>query len=138
MKKMVTDQGLDDQIYCDSAGTAAYHSGNPADERMIAHGKKRGYDLTSISRKVYPFNDFTEFDYIIAMDDSNYSDLTLMRSDDQETTSKLVMMCHYCKEHDITEVPDPYYGGDRGFIHVFEILEDACSNFLNELKKELK
>jgi len=137
MKKMVSEQNLTDKIHCDSAGTAAYHSGNPADERMTAHGRDRGYELTSISRKVYPFNDFAEFDYIIAMDHSNRRDLVQLSQEQSELNSKLVMMCDYCEKHDIEEVPDPYYGGDQGFVHVFEILEDACSNLLKKIKKEL-
>jgi protein-tyrosine phosphatase len=71
MNALIKKEGLENKIICDSAGTIAYHAGEKADPRMRKHASKRGYDLTSIARK-FTFNDFEEFDYIIAMDKSNF------------------------------------------------------------------
>ena len=71
MKYYVKDRGLEEQYYIDSAGISGYHSGDPADRRMQSHAIRRGYDLTSLSRKFYPDADFSDFDMIIGMDDQD-------------------------------------------------------------------
>ena len=78
MKYYVKDRGLEEQYYIDSAGISGYHSGDPADRRMQSHAIRRGYDLTSLSRKFYPDADFSDFDMIIGMDDQNIRDLQRM------------------------------------------------------------
>ena len=67
MKYYVKERGLEGQYYIDSAGISGYHSGDPADRRMQSHAIRRGYDLTSLSRKFYPDADFSDFDMIIGM-----------------------------------------------------------------------
>ena len=136
MTHMVGKKDLADQILCDSAGTAGYHSGEPADARMIEHGKGRGYELTSLSRKLYPDNDFEAFDYIVTMGKANYRDVSAQASPG-ELDGKLFHMCSFSQSIDVDEVPDPYYGGAAGFERVFDILEDACANLLLTLEKDL-
>lgn len=133
-KHVVSENGCDNEFYIDSAGTAAYHAGERADSRMRQHGRKRGYDLTSISRKFEEDIDFDEFDRIIAMDHSNYNNLCNVARNEQDV-EKIEMMTDYCTKHDIDHVPDPYYGGEKGFEHVFDILEDACQNFFDKIRK---
>jgi protein-tyrosine phosphatase len=121
--------------FVDSAGTSAYHAGEKADKRMRSAAKQRGLELTSISRGLTS-KDLMEFDYIIAMDDSNY--LNILKLDPQgEFHSKVYKMCSFLssKYKDVKEVPDPYYGGDDGFSFVFDLLEDACQGLLGEMKK---
>jgi len=134
MSYLVGKEGLQDQIKLDSAGTSAYHEGEPADARMRAAGKRRGFDLTSISRKVRERSDFVDFDLIVAMDDENFHNLT--RIAPANAKNKVVKMCDYCENRGETEVPDPYYGGADGFGVVLDILEDACSALLKELKED--
>jgi len=136
MNHLVQNGGLDGKIICDSAGTGGYHSGEPADARMRAHGGKRGYNLTSIARKVYPDQDYTEFDYILAMDRANFGDLQRLAHGD-ELKDKLFLMCDFCSVCPEQEVPDPYFGGEAGFERVLDILEDACRGLLERVKKEL-
>ena len=124
--------GLSSEILCDSAGTIGYHSGNRADSRMRKSAARRGYSLESISRQVRP-DDFDHFDHIIAMDRENLSDLERLQAS-HAGKAKLSMMCYYCRHHEESEVPDPYYGGDRGFEKVLDILEDACSGLLEQLR----
>lgn len=134
MNSLIEKTGLIEKIECDSAGTIAYHAGEPADPRMKKHAVKRGYNLTSIARK-FTIDDFEQFDYIVAMDRSNYTDILAL---DKEAAfvDKISMMTNYCTEHDDEEVPDPYYGGPQGFEHVLDLLEDATAGLLEKIKED--
>ncbi|MFV0346370.1 MAG: low molecular weight protein-tyrosine-phosphatase [Bacteroidales bacterium] len=135
MRDFVKEAGLDKSIFCDSAGTAAYHVGEKADARMRKHAFNRGYNLTSISRKVKSPDDFYNFDYIIGMDDENISDLENICPDAQ-CLKKIHRMVDFCEEDKYTKVPDPYYGGAEGFEFVIDILEDACKGLLNSIREK--
>lgn len=135
MKGLVNNAGKAKMFEIDSAGTAAWHAGEPADSRMQIHARKRGYDLTSISRKVEPEFDFNHFDYIIAMDNQNMTDLQDMVVN-EEQQSKLYMMTDFSNKHNYNHIPDPYYGGDKGFELVLDLLEDACGGLLTYLTNE--
>ena len=134
MNHVIKNAGLDDKIHCDSAGTIAYHEGEKADARMQSHAVKRGYDLTSIARKIR-IKDFEAFDYIVTMDNANYADV-LAFDIDSLYSNKISRMTDYCTSHSDREVPDPYYGGPEGFEHVLDLLEDACKGLLEKIKKD--
>lgn len=124
---------FNDAFEIDSAGTSGYHQGEPADMRMRKHASKRGYQLTSLSRKFDPSTDFDHFDIIIAMDRDNLHDLKQMaRSTEDE--KKLFLMTNFSSAFDYDYVPDPYYGGDQGFELVIDLLEDASNGLFNHLK----
>lgn len=127
---------LDHLISCESAGTSAYHEGEPADGRMRESAKERGYNLTSRARHLTP-EDLVHFDLILTMDDSNYHN-TLQLDPDGTYHQKVKQIVSYCKVHDVSEVPDPYYGGGDGFSLVMDILEDSCDELIKELKERLK
>ncbi|XP_057781944.1 uncharacterized protein LOC131000183 [Salvia miltiorrhiza] len=136
---LVKQRNLDSRFHIDSAGTINYHEGNQADPRMIAAAKKRGIEITSISRPIRP-SDFRDFDLILAMDRQNKEDIlaAFERWKNRETfpgdaAKKVQLMCSYCKRHNETEVPDPYYGGQQGFEKVLDILEDACASLLENI-----
>jgi len=136
MKAYILKQGLSDKIICDSAGTIAAHAGEPADERMQQHAKRRNYKLTSISCQLKPA-DFEEFDYIVGMDDDNMRNMKpFMHS--KSNIYKLSKMTDYCTKANQGIVPDPYYGGSAGFEQVLDILEDACEGLLNFIRNEHK
>ena len=122
MNAIIAKNNLQDRITCDSAGTIAYHSGEPADTRMQMHAVKRGYDLTSIARQIKQF-DFDRFEYIIAMDTENYKNILSLDSDGKYG-SKVSMMMDYATQYSDTDVPDPYYGGEQGFEYVLDLLDD--------------
>ncbi|KAJ9177962.1 hypothetical protein P3X46_009885 [Hevea brasiliensis] len=137
--EIVKKRGLDSKFKIDSAGTIGYHEGNPADPRMRAASKRRGIQITSISRPIRP-SDFRDFDIILAMDKQNREDIieAFNRWKFKETLpddahEKVKLMCSYCKKHDETEVPDPYYGGPQGFEKVLDLLEDACESLLDSI-----
>ncbi len=129
----VENNGLENEFEIDSAGTSAWHAGEKADARMRRHASKRGYKLTSLSRKFNPDTDFDYFDIIVAMDNDNLRDMkNMIRSKGDE--KKLFLMTDFSKEYDYDYVPDPYYGGDQGFELVIDLLEDASSGLLKHLK----
>lgn len=131
---LVKKNGVSHQFEIDSAGTTAYHVGQPADRRMQSHAIKRGLNLASISRKFYADTDFDRFDYIIGMDDENIFDLKKMARNETDL-NKISKMTAYSKEMKYDEVPDPYYGGGAGFELVLDLLEDACEGLLDEILK---
>lgn len=133
MNALIKREGLENKIYCDSAGILDYHNGEPADIRMQAHANNRGYYLDSISRQVNPQKDFDKFDMIIGMDDQNISDLNLLAKN-QADRDKIFKMTDFSSDHAYDQVPDPYYGGDQGIEMVLDIMEDACKGLLNYLK----
>lgn len=137
MKKEVDRAGLSDLITIDSAGTAGFHVGEPADARMISHAEKRGYKLESRSRAFAGTEDFENFDYIITMDDQNYEDV-LSFDHDNFYSFKVKKMTDFCQKIKADHVPDPYTGGPESFEHVLDILEDSCRGLLKALKEEIE
>ena len=129
---VIRKYGMEHQISCDSAGTAAYHEGEQADYRMKQFAHKRGYELTSISRPFNPRTDFDRFDYIVGMDRMNVRDLKAMARNESDQ-KKISLMTDYCTELNYESVPDPYYGGASGFELVLDILEDACEGLLKQI-----
>jgi len=131
-RKLVAHAEREDEFDIDSAGTISHHSGQPADSRMQAAAAKRGYRLDSRSRCIEA-EDFERFDLIITMDDSN---LRNVKAVDPGGSAEIVRMCDFCTQHEETEVPDPYYGGNAGFEQVLDILEDACGNLLEKFPEK--
>ena len=136
-RKFVRDANLENDISIDSAGTIGYHSGELPDARMRKHASVRGYNLDSRARQFNPMKDFEEFDYIITMDDYNYTDL-IQLDRKKLYTNKLFKMADFISDKNISEVPDPYYGGAEGFEFVIDILEDGTKNLLTKIKKDLE
>ncbi|MDY0076362.1 MAG: low molecular weight protein-tyrosine-phosphatase [Bacteroidales bacterium] len=122
------------QVEVDSAGTSAWHEGEKADHRMRQTAKARGYELTSLARPVRS-SDFDNFDYLIAMDDQNYDDLRQKAADNSQM-DKVLRMSDFFTRKDIDHVPDPYYGGSKGFDLVVNLLEEASENLINFIKKQ--
>ncbi len=132
MQTYVNNAGLSQQIECDSAGIISFHAGENADPRMQKHANLRGYQLTSISRQITT-EDFNNFNYIIVMDEENMHDLK--RFMPNQYTAQIKQMTDFCTDTNPGFIPDPYYGGAKGFEQVLDLLENACANFLNEIKE---
>jgi low molecular weight protein-tyrosine phosphatase len=130
---IVEAAGLSDKIKTDSAGTHAYHIGSPPDTRAQAAANKRGIDLSSLRGRKVENRDFTGFDYVLAMDDSNHTDLLAVAGG---VADNLFMFLEFAKNFSENEVPDPYYGGDQGFEHVLDLIEDASLGLLNEIREK--
>lgn len=134
-KAMVQKAGLESEILIDSAGTSGYHNGELADERMRDHASRRGYKLDTPSRQFIK-EDFTTFDQILVMDEKNLRDVLAMTN--EAHANKVKMFTDYCKKHEVKFVPDPYFGGPKGFERVLDIVEDGCENLLAEIQSNLK
>ncbi len=133
MKQFIKDRQLSN-IICDSAGTSSYHSGHPADSRMRQYAKNRNFILDSLSRQFIK-EDFKSFDYIITMDDSNYSDVLSLTSSTNEK-QKIFKMLSFARNVPETQVPDPYPSGQQGFEHVLDLLEISCEGLLEYILKK--
>lgn len=134
-KGIVSQNHQSELIEIDSAGTSGYHAGEPSDSRMQQHATKRGYRLTSISRKFDPQHDFDHFDVIVAMDQDNMLHLRQMARNEKDV-SKLHLMTDFASSDTYGEVPDPYYGGSQGFETVLDILEDAGEGLFKHMNNE--
>ncbi len=133
-RSLVEKEGISEDFEIDSAGTSDWHEGEPADQRMQEYARKRGYDLTSLSRPINPETDFEEFDYIIAMDCENLKELRRM-APDMRYLKKLYLMTDFNRHLHYDGIPDPYYGGEKGFELVLDLLEDAGGGLLTSLQQ---
>ena len=121
----VTAAGLGDEIATDSAGTHAYHIGNPPDARATATALARDIDMTDLRARQVCEADFEQFDYVVAMDN-----LRLLEADcPPSRRDRLSVMLDWAEGWG-DEVPDPYYGGDEGFVAVFDMLTEASQGLL--------
>lgn len=133
MNSIIKKAGLHQKIKCDSAGTIAYHEGEPSDARMKRHARMRGYSLNHLARKIH-VDDFEKFDYILTMDRENYADV-LELDKEGKYFNKIFMMTKFAKKFESDTVPDPYYGGPEGFEKVLDLLEDSCEGLLEFIIK---
>ncbi|MGB1416190.1 MAG: low molecular weight protein-tyrosine-phosphatase [Synechococcus sp.] len=128
-------RGLEDQFVVDSAGTGGWHVGNPADQRMRAAASRRGIELPSRARQI-SLDDLSSFDLVLTMDDDNLAAVrSLAREAGAGATATIRPMLSYARSFSESEVPDPYYGGEAGFEHVLDLLEDACANLLDQISR---
>ena len=137
-QSLVDDHDLTSQIYVDSAGTGDWHLGHAPDKRSTATALERGYDLTRLRSRLVVPDDFGKFDYIIAMDSKNLADMHAMCPNDFQGTIKLLLDYSHSLEYaGITEVPDPYYGGEDGFPFVVDLVEDASRGLFEHVLANL-
>ncbi len=136
-KKRIKEEKLENEICVDSAGTIGYHSGELPDSRMIKHGRARGYIFDSRARKFNPEKDFNEFNYIITMDDENYSDIISLDIK-KGYKDKIFKMADFIFDKNVKEIPDPYYGGSEGFELVLNLLEQGTEELLTKIKEDFE
>jgi len=115
-----------ERVFVDSAGTGAWHSGELPDKRSIAIARKNGIDLTDQRARLFLVEDFDRFDHIYVMDQSNYKNVCRL-APNEEAMGKVQLILNESHPDQNREVPDPYYGGDSGFDHVFQMLDEACN-----------
>ena len=128
LKQKSEEQNLG--LVVDSAGTSNYHVGEAPDRRMQAKAIEHGLNISSQSGRQFTVSDFDEFDYIFAMDNSNYKNiLRLARNKTDEEKVSLFLNQSYPNEN--MDVPDPYYGGEQGFEDVYQMVDKACDDFIN-------
>lgn len=135
MRHLLEGAGLAHKVEVDSAGTAGYHAGEPPDERARAAAQRLGIAVGGRARQ-FKRADFERFDYVLAMDRSNFDDLSELARDPE-----LQKRLHLLRGFDPTSlpgasVPDPYYGGDEDFDDVVRICLAACTPLLDVLRRE--
>lgn len=126
--------GLDDRVQVDSAGTGDWHVGKAPDSRTRQAALRRGYDLSAQRARQVEAADFQRFDLILAMDQSNLSNLKALRPAAARADLDLYLRRY---ELALDEVPDPYYGGEDGFEQVLDLIEQASDALLIEIKGRL-
>ena len=133
---LVKEEGLQDRIIISSAGVSGWHVGNPPDARMLQTARDHGIHLNSRARQ-FQSSDFEQMDLVLAMDHSNLSALNQM-SAEPELQDKLFLFRSFDPQHNNDlEVPDPYYGGGKGFETVYQIVDRTCPKVLDHLKAQL-
>lgn len=130
-RHLVAQAGMLDRITIDSAGTHDYHIGKSPDRRAQQAALRRGCDLSGLRGRQVEANDFHKFDYILAMDRENLSNLQQICP--PQHRHKLNLIMEFGKGFSQREVPDPYYGGEQGFENVLDMVEDAASGLLNAI-----
>jgi len=135
----VNQSGLADQIIVDSAGTGGWHSGAAPDERAQSTALDRGYDISHLSARKVVRDDFTEFDYILAMDNDNLSHLLTLKPVSYKGVLGLFLDVAGADVAGTTgnkEVPDPYYGGQAQFQMAIKLIEDGADSLLARIRQE--
>jgi protein-tyrosine phosphatase len=135
MRHLLREEGLEDEITVDSAGTGAWHVGNPPDRRATAAARARGIVLEGAARQVRP-SDFDDYDLLLVADRENLADLRAI-APDEAARAKVRLLREFDPASDGAadlDVPDPYYGGPDGFEDVLDLVEAACRGLLAEIR----
>lgn len=131
LRKKIKEHNL--EVFVDSCGTSNFHIGSAPDERMCQTAKKFGTPIDMLRARQFKVSDFDEFDEIYVMDSSNFRNVAeLARTESDKNKIKLILNELYPDEN--RAVPDPYYGGDAGFIEVYNLLDAATDKIINKLK----
>lgn len=125
--------GLEDKFQIDSCGTSAFHIGEQPDPRSRANAEENGVHLNHQARQ-FVVSDFSDFDYILPMDSSNYRNV--IRLEPAGAQGRVVLMREFDSMATGADVPDPYYGGERGFQDVFDILDRSTQALLDAIRVE--
>lgn len=130
MKSKIENRSLQN-LAVDSAGTSNYHIGESPDKRMTETAAMHGIYLSSRARQ-FKQKDFDEFDCIIPMDQSNKNNILKLARNDKDK-NKVILMREYDEKSKGSDVPDPYFGGQKGFEEVYEILDRSTEKLLNSI-----
>lgn len=122
------------EIHIDSAGTHAYHIGEPPDSRSQAAALARGVDISGHRGRQVAVEDFHAFDYVLAMDTVNLKRLHALRP--RDARAELRLLLEYAPRATHMDVPDPYYGGMRGFEEVLDLVEAGSRGLLAEILRQ--
>jgi protein-tyrosine phosphatase len=128
---MAARRGVADHFLIDSAGTHSYHVGEPPDARSVHYAARRGYDLSDLRARQLVAEDFERFDYLLAMDQGHLRLMNAMRP--AHAHGRVALFTALSSRYAQRSVPDPYYGGDRGFDEVLDIIEESLTKLYDEL-----
>lgn len=133
-RNVVQKAGLDERITIDSCGTGDWHVGKAPDSRAIAAARQRGIDITPLRARQFSSEDLDRFDHVLVMDRQNLADVRDVWR--QNGGTEPVLFLEFGNSgHD--EVPDPYYGGEHGFEHVLDLINEASEGLLQHIREQL-
>jgi protein-tyrosine phosphatase len=135
-RHLARERGVDHLFEIDSAGTSGYHAGDPPDARSVATARRRGVVVEGVSRKIAP-EDLARFHHVVVMDGENLASVERMRPHGSGR-ARISRLRDWDPHEPGSDVPDPYYGGVRGFDDVHDIVERACARLLDELVEDLR
>ncbi len=132
-ENMIRSAGLSQVVEVSSAGTHAFHAGEPADARAVNTAGRRGYDLAGHQARLITNEDFNDYDYILAMDWDNLA--LLQRQAPRSQHHKLQLLMRFASEYEAATVTDPYHGGQQGFETALDYIEDACTGLMEVVRR---
>ena len=135
-RRLAAQRGLINRLRIDSAGTHDYHCGEPPDRRAIQYARRRRYEIEKLRARKVSVEDFSSFDWIVAMDRTNLRELEALRPADYQ--GHLGLLLDFAPEMGVREVPDPYYGSLEGFDRVLDLVEPAIAGLLERVAAELR
>lgn len=134
MRNLVDEAGLSDRIEVDSAGTSTEELGRPVDPRAVKEAARRGLTLEHVAWQFHP-EDFDRFDLVLVADELNLRRMRrLARGADDDAKLHLLREFDPAFDPRDPDIPDPWYGGDEGFVHVYDVIEAACRGLLEQLR----
>lgn len=132
-RKLLAEQAPQLKLRVDSAGTHAYHVGQAPDARAIAAARLRGIDISTHRGRQASAEDFENFDYILAMDRDNLEGLRAIQP--RDSRAELSLLLAFAADSPVEEVPDPYFGGPKGFERVLDLIEQGATGLLNRISE---
>ncbi len=120
------------RVLVDSAGTGGYHIGSLPDTRSIKVAQSHGIDIAQQRCRKFTIDDFKNFNIIYVMDNNNYATITALTTNESDFAKVRLLLDEV--ELDINEVPDPYYGDENGFEHIFHLIDAACDIIAKKLE----
>lgn len=135
-RHLLEDNKKQSQFEIDSAGTGDWHIGKPPDSRAIQMMKQQGIDISDLRARTFDPQDAKHYDYILAMDDDNVAQLK--QKTNLEDHHKIQLFLQYAdnSKDQPCQVPDPYFGADKGFERVFTMIENASKGFLSQVRND--
>ncbi|MFZ9392168.1 MAG: low molecular weight protein-tyrosine-phosphatase [Burkholderiaceae bacterium] len=132
-QSLVRASNLQEFVVCDSAGTHDFHVGEGPDQRAVNAAAKRGYELGATTARKIQISDFSEYDYILAMDWENLA--LLQRMCPRGLQHKLQLLMRFATEFEAATINDPYHGGPQGFEQALDYIEDACNGLMEVVRR---
>jgi protein-tyrosine phosphatase len=133
LRELVTREAPDLSVEIDSAGIGDWHIGEPPDQRALTAARRRGLDMSRLRARQIASEDFARFDFILAMDRANLSDLR--RRAPTQYRERVRLFLEFAPDAGVDEVPDPYYGGEAGFEEVLDLAEQAARGLLSHIRE---
>jgi protein-tyrosine phosphatase len=133
LRELVIREAPDLSVEIDSAGIGDWHIGEPPDQRALAAARRRGLDMSRLRARQIASEDFARFDFILAMDRANLSDLR--RRAPTQYRERVRLFLEFAPDAGVDEVPDPYYGGEAGFEEVLDLAEQAARGLLSHIRE---